>query len=190
MYHLHWFTLLSVSLCARYNKCQLIWKKIVKVHYRHDQLITEKVCSPEQVCTPECLYPWSFFDPVLSRNAARSRRRFELSSFGVFYHHLRTLSTALASGVGATNMFDSICRVVSGEKLVQYTERSSFVFHLLFFWWASRSLAQACGSVMAVSWQSNVIVSESLRLSKLQRKPVVVTLIHLSDRFQCRNSLL
>ena len=112
------------------------------------------------------------------------KRRSKASSFVFFYHHLRTLSTALASGVGATIMFDSICRVVSGDKLVRCTERSSFAFHLPFLWWASRSLAQACGSVMAVSWQSNVIVSESLRLSTLQPEPIGFTFIHLSDRFR------
>ena len=50
-----------------------------------------------------------------------------------FYHHLRTSSTALDSSMGARNIFEPICRVVSGEKLVHCTERSSFAFHLPFF---------------------------------------------------------
>ena len=60
------------------------------------------------------------------------------------------------------------------------TERSSFEFHLPFFWWA-------------VSWHS-VMATERNRfwkppsLSTLQRKPIVFSFIHLSYRFQCRNS--
>ena len=42
--------------------------------------------------------------------------------FWVFYHHWRTSRTALDSGVGTTNMFEPICRVVSGDKLVHCTE--------------------------------------------------------------------
>ena len=116
------------------------------------------------------------FDPVLSRNGASTT---VWTDFQVFYHHLRTSSRALASGVGATNMFEQICRVVSGDKLVHCTERSSFAFHLPFFWWASRSRAQACGSVMAT--ERHRFWKPPSTLSTLQREPS--TFIHLSDSF-------
>ena len=94
----------------------------------------------------------------------------------LLYHHWRTWNTALAPGVGATNMFEPICRVVSGDKLVHCTERS-FAFHLSFFWWASRSRAQACGSVMAT--ERHRIWNPPSTLSTTQRKPTVFKFIFM-----------
>ena len=82
-------------------------------------------------------------------NASASISTVWTSIFAFLSHRLSTAITALAFGVGVTNMYETVCRVVTEDAWVYCTEKSYFPFHLPFF--EERLAVER--KVVAASWQ-------------------------------------